>query len=85
LIKSGYKTGASTRNWTSYGNEVALPPDFPDWKSSLLTDPQTSGGLLIACSPANADALRNEIEAAGYPRARIIGSASEGPAQIRIS
>ena len=85
LIKSGYKTGASTRNWSSYGNEVALPADFPDWKSSLLTDPQTSGGLLIACSPAHADALRNEIEAAGYPRVRIIGSASEGPAQIRIS
>jgi selenide,water dikinase len=85
LIKAGYRTGASTRNWASYGNEVALPPDFPDWKTSLLTDPQTSGGLLIACSPAHADALRNEIEAAGYPRARIIGSASEGPAQIRIS
>jgi selenide,water dikinase len=85
LVKSGYKTGASTRNWSSYGNAVTLPPDFPDWKSSLLTDPQTSGGLLIACSPANADALRNEIEAAGYPRARIIGYASEGPAQIRIT
>lgn len=85
LIKAGYRTGASGRNWASYGNEVELPGDFPDWKTSLLTDPQTSGGLLIACSSAHADALRDEIEEAGYPRACIIGSASEGPAQIRIS
>jgi len=85
LIKAGYKTGASGRNWTSYGNEVVLPPDFPDWKTSLLTDPQTSGGLLISCSPARALALCGQIEAAGYPRVRIVGSASAGPAQVRIS
>lgn len=85
LVKAGYKTGASTRNWASYGDEVRLPPDLPDWKKSLLTDPQTSGGLLIACAPGRAETLRAQIEADGYPSVRIIGSASEGPPQIRIS
>jgi selenide,water dikinase len=85
LVESGYKTGASGRNWASYGSEVTLPPDFPEWKKSLLTDPQTSGGLLIACAPHRAEALRAQIETDGYPRVRIIGSASEGPAQVRIS
>ena len=85
LVKAGYKTGASTRNWASYGDEVRLPPDLPDWKKSLLTDPQTSGGLLIACAPGRAETLRAQIEADGYPCVRIIGAASEGLPQIRIS
>lgn len=85
LVNAGHKTGASARNWASYGGEVTLPPDLPDWKKSLLTDPQTSGGLLIACAPERAETLRAQIEADGYPSARIIGSASDGAPQVRIS
>jgi selenide,water dikinase len=85
LVQAGYKTGASARNWASYGKEVVLPAKLPDWKKTLLTDPQTSGGLLITCAPERADALRTQIEAAGYPRVQIIGSASQGPPQVRIS
>lgn len=84
LVNAGYKTGASARNWASYGGEVTLPPDLPDWKKSLLTDPQTSGGLLIACAPERAETLRAQIEADGYPSVRIIGLASDGPPQVRI-
>lgn len=85
LVNAGYKTGASARNWASYGGEVTLPPDIPDWKKSLLTDPQTSGGLLIACASERAETLRTQIESDGYPSARIIGSASEGSPQVQIS
>jgi selenide,water dikinase len=85
LVNAGYKTGASGRNWASYGGEVTLSPDLPDWKKSLLTDPQTSGGLFIACAPERAETLRAQIEADGYPSVRIIGSASEGPSQVRIA
>src|SRR6202007_299031 len=46
----GVATGASERNWKGYGHEVQLPAEFPDWKKKLLTDPQTSGGLLVATS-----------------------------------
>ena len=49
--EQGTWTGASGRNWAGYGREVKLPDEFPDWKQNLLTDPQTSGGLLVACAP----------------------------------
>ena len=49
-VKQGVATGASERNWAGYGREVALPAGFPDWKRKLIADPQTSGGLLVACA-----------------------------------
>ncbi len=85
LAEQGYLTGASTRNWASYGETVALPLGLADWRRGLLTDPQTSGGLLVACSPARAPTLCAEIVAAGYPRARIIGRVTEGPPGVRVS
>ena len=51
LVQQGVATGASERNWAGYGREVALPAGFADWKRKLIADPQTSGGLLVACSP----------------------------------
>ena len=50
LAQQGFVTGASHRNWASYGECVVLPADMPEWKRHLLTDPQTSGGLLVACA-----------------------------------
>ena len=84
LAQAGYVTGASHRNWNSYGDAVTLPTDLPDWRRALLTDPQTSGGLLVACRPERAEALRATIEAAGYPSARVIGHASEGMPGIDV-
>jgi selenide,water dikinase len=85
LVKAGYATGASVRNWASYGEDVVLPPEFPQWRRALLTDPQTSGGLLVACATEQAESIHSEIEAAGYPSARIIGSVSSGAPQIRVT
>ena len=84
LAEAGYATGASGRNWASYGDGVVLPPDLPAWRQALLTDPQTSGGLLVACAPERAPSLCAEIVAAGYPRARIIGSVASGDPAVRI-
>ncbi|WP_407158230.1 selenide, water dikinase SelD [Bradyrhizobium sp. STM 3557] len=84
LVKAGYITGASGRNWASYGEQVVLPPLLQDWQRALLTDPQTSGGLLIACAPDRAQALRASIKGAGYPRASIIGSVAEGAPAVEI-
>ncbi|CCB66143.1 MULTISPECIES: selenide, water dikinase SelD [unclassified Hyphomicrobium] len=84
LAKSGFITGASGRNWASYGHEVVLPGDYPQWQQALLTDPQTSGGLLVACAADQAENIRSEIERAGYPMARIIGSVASGTPQVRI-
>ncbi|MFC4761942.1 selenide, water dikinase SelD [Dyella koreensis] len=84
LAEAGYITGASKRNWNSYSDGVALPADLPDWRRALLTDPQTSGGLLVACKPERAEAIRAMIEAAGYPRASIIGAATAGASGIEV-
>ena len=84
LAEQGYVTGASHRNWASYGDAVTLPPDMPEWRRHLLTDPQTSGGLLIACAADEADGMVARIVAAGYRSARRIGTVSAGPPQVRI-
>ena len=51
MASQGMVTGASGRNWSGYGHEVALPADFDPVDQALLSDPQTSGGLLVACAP----------------------------------
>ena len=84
LAEAGHVTGASKRNWASYGDEVALPPDTPEWRRALLTDPQTSGGLLVACKAERAEAIRAAIEAAGYPRASVIGTVAGGAPGIEV-
>jgi selenide, water dikinase len=84
LARQGCVTGASTRNWASYGHDVTLPDDLPDWQRHLLTDPQTSGGLLVSCAPEQAERILHTIVAAGYPAARIIGHTEAGPPRIRV-
>lgn len=85
LAEAGYATGASGRNWTSYGSEVELPAVLAPWRRTLLTDPQTSGGLLVACAAERGEAIATEIAAAGYPLARIIGNVAPGQPSIRVS
>ena len=84
LAQQGCVTGASNRNWASYSASVALRPDCSEWRRHLLTDPQTSGGLLVACAPDGADELCESIVAEGYPSARVIGRMVEGPAAVRV-
>jgi len=84
LVRDGFSTGASTRNWASYGDGIVLPDELPDWQRTLLTDPQTSGGLLVACAPERVDEICASIRDAGYPLARIIGKASGGKPVVRI-
>jgi selenide, water dikinase len=84
FAQQGFVTGASLRNWASYGKNVNLPALMPDWQRHLLTDPQTSGGLLISCAPEYAEAIVRSIVDAGYVDARIIGHAKSGPPVIMI-
>jgi selenide, water dikinase len=84
LARHGFVTGASRRNWASYSEGVTLPSGLPEWRRHLLTDPQTSGGLLIACAPDRAGAIAKVIAAAGYPRTRIIGHVEAGPPSVQV-
>ncbi|MBL8770271.1 MAG: selenide, water dikinase SelD [Phenylobacterium sp.] len=76
LVRSGVRTGASTRNWDSYGELVQELAAVPHWRRDLLTDPQTSGGLLIAVSPQQAPAVLEAAHARGFRHAEVIGRLS---------
>ena len=84
LARRGFVTGASNRNWNSFNQHIDLPEHTDDWQRLLYCDPQTSGGLLIACSAEHAVSLRDEIIAEGYPNASIIGEVKEGQPRIII-
>jgi len=84
LAQQGFVTGASRRNWASYGKDVNLPASMPEWQRHLLTDPQTSGGLLISCASERAEAIVRDIVAAGYADARVIGHAKSGPPRVTV-
>jgi selenide,water dikinase len=83
-VKQGVATGASERNWKGYGSEVALPAGFPEWKRKLLCDPQTSGGLLVACAPDEVEVVLKEFTRRGFGEARVIGKVSSGPARLIV-
>lgn len=82
--EAGLVTGASKRNWASYGEAVRLPEGMAEWQRHLLTDPQTSGGLLVSCAAEQAEALVAEIRAAGHPLAARIGVVAEGPPVVEV-
>ncbi|MES2897843.1 MAG: selenide, water dikinase SelD [Pseudomonadota bacterium] len=84
LARNGVRTGASGRNWSSYGGEVRLPGDLPDWRRDILCDPQTSGGLLIAVSPDKAARVLELVRARGFDRAAVVGRLTDGPPQVRV-
>ena len=85
LAEQGYSTGAADRNWASYGAEVDLPQGFPEWQRKLLCDPQTSGGLLVACAPAEAGKVLAAFHEQGFAAARIVGKMVAGKARVKIA
>lgn len=84
LLQAGVRTGASGRNWASYGASVRLPEGLPGWRQDLLTDPQTSGGLLVAVSDSDADAALALAQDAGFGAARFVGRVVEGPPIVAV-
>jgi selenide,water dikinase len=84
LAMRGFVTGASGRNWASYGAEVILPAGFAPEDRALLTDPQTSGGLLVACEPAAVDAVLEVFRRHGFAEAGAIGELAAAQAAPRL-
>ena len=83
-VRQGIATGASGRNWAGYAQEVKCPADFADWKRNLITDPQTSGGLLVACAPDAADDVLRIFMAEGFAQAAKIGVMTGSDAVLTI-
>ncbi|MDK9704936.1 MAG: selenide, water dikinase SelD [Sulfuritalea sp.] len=85
LATAGYITGASARNWMAYGDDVALDAAITPMQRALLTDPQTSGGLLVACEPAAVDEVLAVFRTEGFAAAAVIGRLQDGPARVSVA
>ncbi|HWX37220.1 MAG TPA: selenide, water dikinase SelD [Steroidobacteraceae bacterium] len=84
LAQSGVVTGASARNWHSYGADVRLAPHLDAAVQSVLTDPQTSGGLLVACGPEATSNVRSIFARLGFAHAAIIGEMTSGDPRVLV-
>jgi selenide,water dikinase len=84
LARSGYFTGASARNWAGYGTDVRIDAKDEDLVRTIVTDPQTSGGLLVACAPGDVDAVLDAFRRDGFDRATDIGEIVAGPPRVTV-
>ena len=81
LVAEGVRTGASGRNWESVS--ATVDGALSEAERDILCDPQTSGGLLLACAPAAVDAALAVFRAHRHDAA-VIGRMTEGPARISV-
>src|SRR5574340_205233 len=84
LAQKGHAPGAADRNWLSYGHDVVLPPGMPEWQKKMLCDPQTSGGLLIACAQETKESVLQLLHRQGFGYASEIGVMREGEAKVVV-
>ncbi|RZU47662.1 selenophosphate synthase [Fluviicoccus keumensis] len=84
FARAGYGPGAIERNWTSFGESVNVAAEVPDWQVRLMLDPQTSGGLLVACAPEAAAAVLAVMQVEGFTAASTIGRLKAGAPVIDI-
>ncbi len=84
FVAAGVFTGASGRNWASYGEDVRLADSLPGTARTLLTDPQTSGGLLVSCAPAAVDDVLAIFRADGFDQAAVIGELHDGAPRVEV-
>ena len=85
FARSGYVTGASGRNWAAYGAEVSLADRFGEIERALLTDPQTSGGLLVSCAPEVVEEVLAVFGRHGFAHAEVIGKMSAGLPAVSVA
>lgn len=83
-VRAGISTGASSRNWSSYGASVQFGPALEEWQQKVVTDPQTSGGLLVACAPECVAEVLAAFHADGFAPARVIGALTRGEPLLSV-
>ena len=84
LARDGFMTGASGRNWDAYGKDVTLDASLAPHQQALLTDPQTSGGLLVSCDPGSVDEVLALFAREGFADAAIIGRMAAGAPGVSV-
>jgi len=84
FAREGIATGASGRNWSGYGERIRLGPKLGEAEKALLTDPQTSGGLLVACDPKACDDVLAIFRSEGFGHAAVVGEIVEGAGEVLV-
>jgi selenide, water dikinase len=84
FAREGISTGASGRNWTGYGERITLGSTIGEAEKILLTDPQTSGGLLVACAATSVDEVLEIFRSEGFDHAAVVGEIVEGLGHVRV-
>ena len=84
LAAQGFITGASNRNWAGYAEDVRLDAGIDELRRALLCDPQTSGGLLVACSPDAASPVLEVFHQHGFTQAAVIGTLAPGSSVVDV-
>ncbi len=84
LARDGFITGASGRNWAGYGADVQLDASLPPVARDLLGDPQTSGGLLVACAPDAVDAVLACFRDGGFDDVAVVGRMLAGAVGLQV-
>ena len=86
LAAQGVVTGASARNWAAYGAEISVSPGLDAADQALLSDPQTSGGLLVSCAPDAVDQVLAIFARHAFAQAAEIGEVvpAEGGSRQRL-
>ncbi|WP_420473426.1 selenide, water dikinase SelD [Noviherbaspirillum sp. ST9] len=85
LAERGFVTGASARNWAGYGRDVTLSAGIGPVEQALLTDPQTSGGLLVSCDESALDGVLALFRNEGFDHAAVIGRVTDGAARVCVN
>ena len=75
----------SERNWAGYGDDISIAAKFGDVERNLLTDPQTSGGLLVSCDASVVDSVLAIFKAEGFADATVIGEMAAGKPQVTVN
>lgn len=84
LATEGIVTGASARNWAYCGDHVQLDDSIDAPWRALLTDPQTSGGLLVSAAPSSTEEVLAQFRRYGCEQAAVIGHLLPGEPGIRV-
>ena len=84
LARLGLVTGASGRNWAAYGSQIDLDSSVDDLARALLTDPQTSGGVLVSCQPDDVQRVLDVFGKHGCERAAVVGQTKAGKGRVEV-
>ncbi len=85
LADKGFIPGGTERNLKSLQGHVQWDNALPLSVKLVLSDAQTSGGLLMSLPPDKVDALMGQLEGHGVSGAVVVGEVSDGvPGSIRV-